>query len=123
MTAETFGAARLDFTWFEPLGEWASEAACVGSPPEWWDHVERNDPDREAHTRDQYRAALKCAGCPVRTECALDAVRNEHVGIWGGYLFGVDGRRGIDLTAQTPEWWENRIRRAQDVVRAGGDAA
>ena len=101
---------------FEPLGEWAEQAACVGSPPEWFDYIDNLDPDPGARIVNQRRAALKCASCPVRTQCALDAIRNDLVGVWGGYNFRQPGVRGDDLTVQTSRWWAERHRKAVALV-------
>lgn len=49
---------------------WREHAACVGTWPEMW-----HDPD------DAYPATV-CARCPVRRDCALEAVALGDEGCW-----------------------------------------
>lgn len=103
-------SVELDLPRFAPLGDWTKDAACVGKPAEWFDAFDHDNNVGRRYVLDQRRAASVCASCPVRTECALDAVRNEMSGVWGGYLFSGAGKRGVDLTSQSTAWWVDRVR-------------
>ena len=63
---------------------WVSQAVCAG------EHIDAYDVDnipRDPNTRARY-AQLVCHGCPVRRECALDALRHDTRGvIRGGFAF------------------------------------
>lgn len=61
----------------EPLGGWATRAACVGLPADWF------FPEKKETGRTQIRAI--CRSCPVRVECLEWAVTNRiRDGWWGG---------------------------------------
>jgi WhiB family transcriptional regulator, redox-sensing transcriptional regulator len=54
---------------------WREDAACRVADPE----------DMLADSARQKRAKAVCLGCPVRTECLVDALDNrEEWGVWGG---------------------------------------
>ena len=52
-------SARLDKLLGRPW--WHAEAACRGTPPDWW------WPGRGAHVPEE--ALALCAACPVASEC------------------------------------------------------
>ncbi|MEU9444473.1 WhiB family transcriptional regulator [Streptomyces sp. NPDC048304] len=54
---------------------WREDAACRVADPE----------EMFADSARQKRAKAVCLGCPVRTECLVDALDNrEEWGVWGG---------------------------------------
>lgn len=56
-------------------GPWKFEAACVGSPVDFF----------ATSARSVARAKSICASCPVRIPCLVDALEsNERYGVWGG---------------------------------------
>ena len=68
-------------------GEWVDRGLCVGGDPELW--VGDSHIDRKV-------AALICKDCPVRLECAKDALdRDERWGVWGGIDMGVKDRPAL----------------------------
>jgi WhiB family redox-sensing transcriptional regulator len=58
------------------LGDWESEANCIGTDPDLF------FPERGASPDD---AKAVCGGCVVRWECLEAALaRREQYGVWGG---------------------------------------
>lgn len=55
--------------------DWATKALC-----------RRTTPDKLfVKGAEQHRAKMICAGCPVKTECLVEALDNEiEWGVWGG---------------------------------------
>lgn len=81
------------------MTSWTSRAACLGQNPDRW-FPTLDDSDNHGRAAKQI-----CAGCPVRLECLVDALRrNEDSGIWGGA--GEDVRRhlarALPLAAHDP---------------------
>ena len=70
--------------------DWQARAACLA----------HDDPDRFYTGTDADTViATWCDGCPVRTECLLDALdRGDTEGVWGGTT--PDQRRDIARLAQ-----------------------
>lgn len=64
------------------LGDWADQAACVGTPMAWWYPIDAHGSARPDHVPAE--AAERCATCPVRRECAAHALRSEEWGVWAG---------------------------------------
>ena len=62
------------------MNDWRSQAACAGRDPRRWFAGPGVDPIGAGV------AARICATCPVRVECATEAVRLVHDG--GGELYG-----------------------------------
>lgn len=55
--------------------DWATQAACRAQKPD----------DLFVRGAEQNQAKRVCAGCPVRTECLIEALDNEiEWGVWGG---------------------------------------
>src|SRR5699024_9752878 len=76
---------------------WRDDAACVGTPPEWWETGSTLGrlPERNI------RALAVCAGCPVRAACDAGAQtagpKLRAQVILGGVAYNVHGRaRTID---------------------------
>ena len=61
--------------WMFTPAEWAQQARCAGEDPDWWFS---DSPTLQA------RALEICAECPVRVECASEAIQSNAEGIWGG---------------------------------------
>lgn len=63
---------------------WVSQAVCAG------EHIDTYDVDnmpRDPRTRAKY-AQLVCHGCPVKRECAIDALQHDTRGVVrGGFAF------------------------------------
>ena len=62
------------------LERWQSFGLCAGTDPNLWVVDEARGVRPEAW--DELRAI--CAGCPVQTECLLDALENQDMGMRGG---------------------------------------
>lgn len=56
---------------------WFDQAACRDHPVDFW-FPTRDDPDNLGLT-----ARHICASCPVRTECLIENLNQDH-GVWGG---------------------------------------
>lgn len=76
-----------------------AEPATARRIPTWHDRAacREHDPAADWHTASparSLRARIVCASCPVRFDCALDALeRGEAHGIWGG--LDVRDRRAV----------------------------
>ncbi|MGW4124738.1 WhiB family transcriptional regulator [Nocardia sp. NPDC004711] len=69
---------------------WHEEAACAGLLTEAFYPPTPREPKSRATRRKAVTAALRvCLACPVRRQCAADALANgERYGIWGGVDLG-----------------------------------
>lgn len=85
------------------ITNWTDRAACKGTDPD----------EIFVQGAAQNRAKLICRGCPVRTECAADALDNRiEFGVWGGYTERERRallRRRPDVTS-----WRDLLERARD---------
>jgi WhiB family transcriptional regulator, redox-sensing transcriptional regulator len=61
---------------------WREQAACVGTPTEWWFPVD--DHGRAVADEVPYEADRLCGVCPVRSECYDHALRSERYGVYAG---------------------------------------
>lgn len=94
--------------------EWMALAACQGYPPEWWDPIPYMPGDNATRARAREEAAHgrlllaaeRCEVCPVRRECARDAVLYEGTGLRGGRMNGT----GKDYVAELKAY-RQRIKR------------
>lgn len=59
---------------------WRDQAACAGTPIEWWFPSDSNGQAMPNHVPAQ--AAERCAACPVRRQCARHALRHEEWGVF-----------------------------------------
>lgn len=60
---------------------WQNQALCRRFPSDWWFPTGTEDSDRTA------QAISICSRCPVRRDCAIDAVQAtppHRYGIWAG---------------------------------------
>jgi hypothetical protein len=72
------------------VSDWRALAACRGQDGRWWFTNPQTDPTGHG------LAERICAGCPVRKECATEALRLEAtsgpvVGVWAGVTVGQAG--------------------------------
>jgi WhiB family redox-sensing transcriptional regulator len=72
------------------MSGWWSRAACRHTPPDaWFPPATRRYGIRAKAVR---LAVTVCRACPVRAECAQEAIdHDERAGIWGGVDLGDDG--------------------------------
>lgn len=72
------GSAQLTGVTTTLSAGWEQLSACRQAAPELF------FPLRTDATVRVRAAKQVCAGCPVRTPCLAEALRNGHAGIWGG---------------------------------------
>ena len=92
MSAETYSLIELeDLSWegavpverVHRYRDWSSLAACRDAGPMDF-FVGDGEPSSPVPWR-VYEAALTyCAGCPVLAECAAEAEKHKHIGLWAG---------------------------------------
>jgi WhiB family redox-sensing transcriptional regulator len=93
-------------------GDWRCRAACRGG-----------DPDRLfVRGAAQREAKLVCFGCPVRTECLVEALDHRiEFGVWGGMT--ERERRALLRRRPDVQSWDELLRHARDgadgAMRAG----
>ena len=73
----------------EPREDWQSEAACLGTTPDWfyadvlYERVNPEDGTIQYYNEMRWREL--CPGCPVRDQCLAHAIlHRERWGVWGG---------------------------------------
>ncbi|MFI8193428.1 WhiB family transcriptional regulator [Streptomyces sp. NPDC085946] len=90
---------------------WHEDAACRGTDPE----------ELFADGARQNRAKAVCAGCPVRTECLVEALDNRiEWGVWGG-MTERERRALLRRRPNVVSWRQvlESARREQEQPRAG----
>lgn len=73
------------------MGEWRESAQCVGDDPDRY--VLDHGPHFVEHTERQRVAAELCDGCPVRRECAIDALLRSDRGVVRGGIWLVEMKK------------------------------